>query len=261
MAKGNDSNKKLSNTAGEATGLVDARYLSSTLTPDGTGNQTYAPIDLQESLNRSFTETWNSTGGYSSREAHDKVELSTSLQYETRNYNIGGYSQTGESHQQTFYNDTSSHTTAGDSGTDIGGNSYKGVARNDVSSVSSHKVSREGSREGVSASENHTFKSSSGDNSEDYGGNLYLSVESDRVATIKGNDIIQVSDGDIAQHVQSGNWDTHVSQKARLYADNDILIESATKITLKVGSSTITITPSSIEILASGGSGRIDINN
>jgi hypothetical protein len=65
-----------------------------------------------------------------------------------------------------------------------------------------------------------------------------------------------VNEGDYAVHVQSGNYDTHIKQKARIYADSDILFESKSKITLKVGSSTIEITPNSVTV----NSTRIDLN-
>lgn len=113
----------------------------------------------------------------------------------------------------------------------------------------------------MAASESWSAHGTDGDHVEEHSGNWHQAFEKDRVTAIKNNEITMVEDGDYALHVQSGNWDTHIAQKARLYADNDILIESATKIVLKVGASTITITPSNIEILADGGSGRIDLNN
>jgi hypothetical protein len=65
-----------------------------------------------------------------------------------------------------------------------------------------------------------------------------------------------VNEGDYAVHVQSGNYDAYINQKARIYADSDILLESKSKITLKVGGSTILITPSAITVT----SGAINLN-
>jgi hypothetical protein len=67
--------------------------------------------------------------------------------------------------------------------------------------------------------------------------------------------------GEYGIHISEGNFDTQIdSGKARIWASDDILIESTSKITLKVGDSTIVITANSIQIMAEGGSGRIDIN-
>ena len=57
-----------------------------------------------------------------------------------------------------------------------------------------------------------------------------------------------VNEGDYAVHVQSGNYDAYIKKKARIYADSDILFESKSKITLKVGNQTIVITPDRIDL-------------
>jgi hypothetical protein len=260
MAINNDDNKKLNQTASQATAAaghdVDARYVTTTLNPDGTGSQNYSPIDFNISLEYSFTERYNSTGGYYSREAHNKTELTSSLEYETRTYNIGGASITGETHGQFFWGDTSSFTTVGDSGRDTGRNHQQTVRKNKMIAVAGSTIKREGE----SASDNHTFKSASGDKSEDYGKNLYLTVGKDRITTVNDNEILQVASGDCATHVQSGNYDTKVKEKYKVFSGDDLLIQSATKITLRVGNSSIVIEPDHIYIIANNSQDRIDLN-
>lgn len=246
MAINNDDNKKLTDTPGKVTGEKDVRYFTIHHGVDGTGSQHYSPFDLEESKQYSFDEWWSSTGGYKTREAHKKTELSTSLEYETRGYNIGGKSFTSESHGQSFYGDTFSVSSVGDMGSDAGGNRHEGT-KGFKAERSSSKISRRTSTDFISASE---------DRNEDYGANLHRSVKKDSVTTVGENDIKIVKGGDSALHVQSGNYDAHVSEKGRIYTGNDLLIESATKITLKVGASTIVITPSNITVR----SARIDLN-
>ena len=62
-----------------------------------------------------------------------------------------------------------------------------------------------------------------------------------------------VKDGDYGVHVQDKNIDFKAdSGKAQIKTAKDITIESDTKITLKVGGSTIVITPTDITITAAG---------
>jgi hypothetical protein len=101
---------------------------------------------------------------------------------------------------------------------------------------------------------------SEGDHIQEYSGHYHESFEKDNVKTVSGNKIAIVETGDNAMHVQSGNWDTHVAEKSRLYSGNDILIESGTKITLKVGNSRIIIEPNHIQIISNNKTGLIDLN-
>ena len=250
MAVNNDDNKKLSKTPGSETGEKDVRYFTIHHSVDGTGSQHYSPFDLDESKEYSFDEWWSSTGGYKTREAHKKGELSTSLKYETRSYNIGGKSQTGETHGQSYFGDTYSISSVGDMGSDAGKNRYVGT-KGFHSERSDSKISKRGP-----GSDSHEFSSASGDRNEDFGANLHRSIKNDSVKTVGKNDITIIKDGDSALHVQSGNYDTHIAQKGRMYSGSDLLIESGSKITLKVGGSTIEITAGGIKMV----SPRIDLN-
>lgn len=173
--------------------------------------------------------------------------------------NISSYTTDGESKQVDGHTDKNVEDTSRENN-----NADRGV-----SSKKSYTLTTEGEVKvnkgcqvciDVGESESWSAHGTYGDQVNEHSGNWHEAFEKDRVTAVKKNDVLMIGDGDYACHVQSGNWDTHIKSKARLYADNDILIESATKIVLKVGSSTITITSSNIEILASGGSGRIDLN-
>ena len=256
MATDNDSNKKLPKPPSEVTEDIDIRYTRITVSPSGTADITYQPVDLGEAAEKAFREQIDSSGGYKTNEAYKKQQLNTSMLFDERNYNVGGVSTTAEGHVQNYADSTLVTSVNGDKGSDVGGRSFTTVDKEFLIAC------RSGTAECATiGSENPQIKMASGDSVNDFDGNRYVNVAKDKVETIQKNNVLMIKDGDFSNHIQSGNWDTHIAQKARLYADNDILIESATKIVLKVGTSTITITPSNIEILANGGSGRIDLNN
>jgi hypothetical protein len=256
MAKNNDSNKKLPKPPSEVTDPIDIRYTRITVSPSGTADITYQPVDPDEANNKAFREQIDSSGGYKTNEAHEKQQLNTSMGFEQRNFSVGGVSTTAEGNVQEFNNSTKESSTNGDNGATIGGRNFLAIVSQLVNIIGGGSVNHVPKR-----STSPQVNIGSGDSVDVFDGNRYNDIEGDHVQTIQKNNVLMIKDGDFSNHIQSGNWDTHIAQKARLYADNDILIESATKIVLKVGTSTITITPSNIEILANGGSGRIDLNN
>ncbi|MGL4811389.1 MAG: type VI secretion system Vgr family protein, partial [Beijerinckiaceae bacterium] len=81
-----------------------------------------------------------------------------------------------------------------------------------------------------------------------------------RTTTIeKGDDILDIKDGDSKQTISrdhivkiTRNENVRITGTQTIHADGDILIQSGTKITLKVGGSTITITEASIDIKTTG---------
>lgn len=256
MATNNDSNKKLPNPPSEVSGNKDARDIEVFLRPDGKGSQIYAPFEFEEAKQYSFEEIWDPMGSYSTTEAHKKTVLKTSLSYESRNYSIGGHSSSHETHAETYVQDTNKLTVEGDNSTEIGKNNYQVGAGINVSSF------LEGTIEdtGPGRSEAPTYRVSSGDHTQEHSGHYHQSFGKDNVQAVSGNKITIVENGDNAMHVQSGNWDTHIAKKARFYSGDDILIESETKITLKVGNSRIIIEPDHIQIISNNKTGLIDLN-
>jgi hypothetical protein len=104
----------------------------------------------------------------------------------------------------------------------------------------------------MGASESKSYSTSQGDVVEEHSGNFHISYEQDFISAIKSNMITMVNEGDYALSVQAGNYDAQIMQKARIYASSDILIESLTKVTLKVGVSTIVLTPTDITLDVAG---------
>jgi hypothetical protein len=169
---------------------------------------------------------------------------------ENRGYCAGGNSKQVDGNDDLNIESTSRTNVYGDRG---------------VSCKTSYQVSTEGSVIShnrfkkefvVAASDSKSFTGSYGDQVNEHSGNWHEAFEKDHVEAVKGNKITMIENGEYAMHVQSGNFDTFVNQQARLYAEKDITIESATKITLKVGGSTIEITSGGIKMIAP----RIDLN-
>jgi len=252
-----DPNAKFPKTPGQdpERSKLDARYVESFSSLDGAGHQKFHPQSHEEALQLSFEEHWNPTGGLKTIAAHpQQIEIITQLSYDTRNYNINGFSQTGEASGQIFYNDTMSISAGGDVGIDTKGKIIQASARERID-ISGGSVSRV-----PVGSDNHKFESTAGDKTQVLDGNLHSTYKEDRVVAVGKNDINMVNEGDYAMHVQSGNWDTDIAKKARFYSGDDILIESETKITLKVGNSRIIIEPNHIQIISNNKTGLIDLN-
>jgi hypothetical protein len=198
----------------------------------------------------------HATGSYETLHADDQLSNMETVfkNGETRNYTVGGSSSQTDGHYDANIESTSRLNVKGDHG---------------VSSKTGYVVRTEGQVTAIrefdvkvktSASESKSFHGSYGDVTEEHSGNHHSSYEKDQVTAVKGNQITMIQEGDHALHVQKGNFDTHIAEKGRIYADNDILIESATKITLKVGKSTIVITSGNIDIISNDKSGTIKIN-
>ena len=198
----------------------------------------------------------HATGSYETLHADDALNaVSTKLDIgETRSYTIGGASCQTDGHSDTKVESTCRLDVTGDHGV-ASKTGYVVRTEGQVMAIGEYDV-----KVGTSASESKSFHGSYGDVTEEHSGNHHSSYEKDQVIAVKGNQITMVQEGDHALHIQKGNFDTHIAKKGRIYADNDILIESATKITLKVGKSTIVITSGNIDIISNDKSGTIKIN-
>lgn len=203
-----------------------------------------------------FIQEQSATGSYVTIEYDtSKNELRTTLDVG----NVRGYVNQSESRQVDGHLDTNVESTyrlnvAGGYGTSY----QQGYIVATDGTVASHN--RINKVYVVAASESKSMYGSYGDNVNEHSGNWHESFQKDHVQAVTKNKITMVEQGDYAVHVQAGNWDTHIAQKARMYADNDILIESKTKITLKVGNSKIIIEPNHIQIISNNKAGLIDLN-
>lgn len=198
----------------------------------------------------------HATGSYETMHADDSLNgVFTKLDIgETRSYTIGGASCQTDGHHDTNVESTCRVNVMGDHGISSK-TSYETVTEGKVSAI------REYNKQFItSASESKSFTGSYGDSVNEHSGHWHESFEKDHVQAVKNNKLTMVETGDYGIHVQGGNYDAHMGKKARIYADNDILIESATKITLKVGKSTIVITADNIDIISNDKSGTVKIN-
>lgn len=210
-----------------------------------------------EEPNKASSQTLSTEGSYVTKQHDDsKKEIITKLQPgEVRDYTSGGTSIHNDGHTDARVMSTIRTVVDGDRGTQIGRNKHESVGGTKI------ETARESAKNiGFGASESRNYEMSAGDEVSEHSGNKHVGYEKDYVISVKKNKIQMINEGDYSTHVQAGNWDTHVKQKGRFYADDDILIESATKITLKVGDSTIVITGSRIDIIADGHSGPIHLN-
>jgi len=201
---------------------------------------------------KNSSQSLNPSGSYETvQQDGERKEIKTSLNPgETRSYTGGGASTQTDGHADENNEATKRTTAAGDVGLQGARNLLQGFAENVI------EGSKNKSSFTMGASESKVYESSKGDIIKEHSGNEHSSYEGDKVTSIKGNNINMIQEGDYSLHVQSGNYDVQVQTKGRIKTDSDLLIESTTKITLKVGESTIEITPSGIVIKSS----RIDLN-
>lgn len=221
--------------------------------PNGECEIVYSDVEAPEKYSWQKHEA---TGSFSTLTA-DKQEKQNNTELNIGNqssYVADGISSHCDGHRDTNSMSTERRNCMGDIG-ESGKKNMVVFTEGKVESINEGSVkivsAASGSWSGVG-----TF----GNQVNEHSGDLFESIEGDSVLAVSGNRMLMIEKGDHAVHVQQGNHDTHVAEKGRLYFGNDLLIESATKITLKVGSSTIVITPSNIEVIANGKSGRIDLN-
>lgn len=198
------------------------------------------------------SETYLPSGSYETVQYHPETgEVRTRLNKgDEFIYGAGGISTHIEGHSDQTVKSTSRTNVSGDQSISVG--------RNSSSMVSGQSVTATGPsiNRSVPRSDTITYNSSGGDVINEHTGNYHESYQKDFITAVSKNAILMVNEGDYAVHVQSGNYDSYIKQKARIYADSDILFESKSKITLKVGGSTIVISPDSIVV----NSTRIDLN-
>lgn len=211
-----------------------------------------------EPENYSYQEV-DASGTYKTlQKSKEKVEIQTCLDVgEKRSYCAGGTSNHCDGNVDQKNMSTSRKDTVGDDGESIGGKKFvthvQGQYRVAGSADANFVLD---SQQASPLSKTKSFFATDGDRIYEHDGDDNSAYTGDYVQAVTGNKISMVEKGDYAVHVQKGNYDCHVAANGRIYTDKDLLIESGTKITLKVGGSTIEITPSNITIK----SARIDLN-
>ena len=165
----------------------------------------------------------------------------------THGYHGDGHSQTIDGFADQKVSGSMRSNSDGGRSSETGGDNYSGGG--------GHQVSGSGDSQ-VTHSSGDVFATTEGSHTTQHDGDVHHSMNGDMVSQITGNKH-EIITGEWGLNNQGGNMDVQVDLgKVRLFAGNDILIESTTTITLKVGSSIINITPSGIVIKAS----KVDIN-
>lgn len=192
------------------------------------------------------------TGSTFTREYdEEKQEYSMCLNTgETRSYTTGSSSCHNDGHCDTSSESTIRQNSTGDCG--VACKTLYQLAMDDMVKITKGTESKVTTSDSTSMTKRGGF----GPLIEDDDGPRHIAVKDDMVTSVRNNNINMVEQGDYALHVQTGNYDCHVAANGRIFSDKDLLIESGTQITLKVGGSTIVIGPSNITIIAD----RIDLN-
>lgn len=206
----------------------------------------------------SCEETLYSDGSYIHKEYNDKLKgLTSTLSHHSRGYNSGGNSRQVDGNDDSSNEATKRTVTAGDIGNETGGTKYSGSAGQTIIGSGKDYIRRlaKGAQD-IKFTEN---ASPGGDSISNYAGDTHENFEGDHIRSVNGNKYTMVKNGDYGVHVQDKNIDFKSDGgKAQIKTGSDIIIESDSKITLKVGSSSIVITPKGITINSTG---DININS
>jgi hypothetical protein len=178
--------------------------------------------------------------------------VSISAKNQSTSYNYYGESSTSEAGVDKYNASTERHNTKGGTHKNVGGDSAEAVGGTII------RASAGGQSLGtVGTSVADSYIYTSGDKTIRHDGSEYVHRDKDQMTTIGGTKYEVIKDGEWGLHVQSGNWDIQVDAgKGRTYVQDELLIESPTKIIFKVGGSTITMEPNKITLV----SNRIDHN-
>lgn len=249
-----DPNKRLPETPSASKEL---RYPYFRVEQDVSGNKTVVSR-IPGDKSSDFSEKYSSTGSYEAVEAHpDRGEIRTSLNAgDVMSYTTGGSAVNVDGHSDQSVKSTSRTSVAGDSSTQVGRNGSSMIAGQEMSGRGGPQISRGKAGSSGTGDDNKTYSSSGGDMVNEHTGNYHEAYRKNLVTSVTKNAVTMVNSGDYSLHVQSGNYDAQAKGKSRIYSEGELLIESATKITLKVGGSTVVISSAGIDIDGS----RIDLN-
>lgn len=250
-----DTNKKLPEHGWDTEEIVP-KYGTTYGKQDILGNHSYYYANPSDAENYSY-QKYDVTGSYETLQKDgDKNEIRTSLKTgEIRGYNAGGVSTQTDGHNDVNIESTSRRTVKGDDASSAK-RSFKMYQTGQIESVGGYSEKFTVGKKNSPLATTKNFVGTDGDEVHEHAGNRHEAFEKDYVQAVSGNKLTMVENGDYGIHVQTGNYDTHIAEKGRIYTENDLLIESGTKIVLKVGNSTIEILPSKVTII----SDRIDLN-
>lgn len=222
-----------------------------------TNGELHLKVQHPEFPKASSEEKVSPDGSYEHTEYNEKLKgLTSSLKHHSRGYNSGGNSSQVDGHSDSSNESTKRTVTKGDTGNETGGDAYSGAGGKTIKGQKGDEVTISGGGQKIRITTNN---SPGGDSISNYAGDTHENFEGDHIRSVNGNKYTMVKEGDFGVHVQDKNLDFQAdSGKARIKTGSDITIESDTKITLKVGGSSIVLTPSGITINTSG---KIDITS
>lgn len=214
---------------------------------DNLGGHSFQYRNINEP-DKSSSQTLTPTGSYETVEADSsRKEIKSVLNPgEVRQYTGGGASMHAEGSVDQSSDSTMRTTVVGDAGVQIGKNLYQAAGENVL------QGSKNTFKYTVGSSESKDYETSRGDIVKEHTGSEHKSISGDYVNAVKGNKIDIVQTGDLATRVQAGSMDTEIAQKLRYKSGNDILIESDTKITFKVGGNMFVLTATGTSFIGTG---------
>lgn len=162
----------------------------------------------------------------------------------THDYVAGGSSSTVDGHADVKVGSTMRTNVDGGMEQEIGGSVYEGAGGVVISGSLDSKVDASVGGDGFHVTEGNIVTDHTGDVNHNVSGSLVQQVTGDRADMVGSDWAISVQGGSLDAQVDSG--------KVRVKAAQDILIESDTKITLKVGGSYMEMTPNKIVIYTPG---------
>jgi len=196
--------------------------------------------------NESYRCEINHDGSFETREISDEFDGMVTSHIHHERLNVGSTSKNNDGNVDISGQATLNMNIKGDIGTASGGTEYKAANKSVVGvSESSTSVSPGGK----------SYKLHDDDVIEYISKDRAISVDGNEVKAIGGSSMTMVSGG-FGIHAQGSGLDLQSETRGQFDCLADIKITSLTNITLKVGASSIIITPASIIIK----SPRVDIN-
>lgn len=202
----------------------------------------------------SFTESMGPDAAFDVNLIIDGKEkgVSVSAKNQSTSYNYYGSSGTSEGGVDAYNGTTERINTKGGTHRNTAGDLAQAVGGTTTTSSAGGQAH---GTSGASIADSYIY--TSGDKTIRHDGSEYVHRDKDQVTTIGGTKYEVVKEGEWGLNVQNGNFDIQADVgKGRMFIQNELLVESPTKIIFKVGTSTITMEPGKITLVAD----RIDHN-
>jgi hypothetical protein len=196
--------------------------------------------------NESYRSEINHDGSFETREISDEFDGMVTSHVHHERLNAGSTSKNNDGNVDISGQATLNMNIKGDIGSSSGGTEYRAANKSVVGTSESSTSVAPGGK---------TYRLHDDDVIEYMSKDRAISVDGNEVKAVGGSSITMISGG-YGIHAQGTGLDLQSETRGQFNCLGDIQITSLTNITLKVGASTITITPASIIIK----SPRVDIN-